>query len=488
MVLVPSGVSPAQSSDTVAATWVFVSAQPQAYPGVTHVTIRSPESDGFTVALSNGGWDPVAIRANPGDTLHLVLKDALESHEFIAAVPKKKGPIIVRTDPTPQKRDVPLNAKLLVVFSEPMDSRSINTTTIQLLRNGAAVGGTVALQPGAPWAAEFTPATLEPRADYVLRITTRVKDEEADTLANSVDVLFTTEQATVLPGSRIGFVRKDGGNSHIYVLDLSSQAVTALTSGDVHDDEPAWSPDGSQLAFTRNLSYRWDLVLDRAVIGGEIWLVNADGSGLHKLADGHSPTWARDSVGRLAFFRGDNIVVANSADGAAERTLALSAFDIDRGIPSSGFDIDLGPLSWSSDGRTFAFSASNEDDLLLPDHSVMYSEKETILLINADGTALRGFVDGEVDAQGSPALSPDGLWLAYWSYFGGLTRATVQGAQRVSLFGMSWGNNYAWSPDGNFIATSDGVAIVVVSSSGPVRGSPIRLAGTEGGWHPTWLP
>ncbi|MGD2130518.1 MAG: S9 family peptidase, partial [Lysobacterales bacterium] len=40
----------------------------------------------------------------------------------------------------------------------------------------------------------------------------------------------------------------DRRRTHLYLLDLSSDAMTQLTVGDYDDSEPAWSPDGRRLA------------------------------------------------------------------------------------------------------------------------------------------------------------------------------------------------------------------------------------------------
>ncbi len=37
--------------------------------------------------------------------------------------------------------------------------------------------------------------------------------------------------------------------SHIAVFDLATKTATALTSGQVDDENPAWSPDGTRIAF-----------------------------------------------------------------------------------------------------------------------------------------------------------------------------------------------------------------------------------------------
>jgi Tol biopolymer transport system component len=57
-----------------------------------------------------------------------------------------------------------------------------------------------------------------------------------------------------------------------------------LTSTPLDDGQPAWSPDGSRIAFSRS---------------GEIFVINADGTGLIQLTtdliNGRDPTWYRDS-------------------------------------------------------------------------------------------------------------------------------------------------------------------------------------------------
>src|SRR5688572_10483029 len=87
-------------------------------------------------------------------------------------------------------------------------------------------------------------------------------------------------------GTRIAFdspSQADGPG--IFVMGVDGSAVTRLTAGDDH--APTWSPDGTQIAFSRGAEDTPEQ---------EIFLVNADGSGLTQLtsntaADSH-PSWS----------------------------------------------------------------------------------------------------------------------------------------------------------------------------------------------------
>jgi dipeptidyl aminopeptidase/acylaminoacyl peptidase len=66
----------------------------------------------------------------------------------------------------------------------------------------------------------------------------------------------------------------DRRRTHLYVFDVATKTAVQVTSGDFDDAEPAWSPDGKQLAFRSNRSTPDP---DRTY-DSNIWVVAADNS------------------------------------------------------------------------------------------------------------------------------------------------------------------------------------------------------------------
>jgi hypothetical protein len=131
---------------------------------------------------------------------------------------------------------------------------------------------------------------------------------------------------------------------HLYSLNLSTQELTQLTSGNHRDLHPAWSPDRSQIAFASNRDGNY-----------ELYVMNADGSEVRRFTntpeDETKPRWSPDGM-RIVY-----VQVKTVEFGLQEKRLYLiSATGDDIQRLTSGLEDD--DPDWSPDGRFLAFVRS----------------------------------------------------------------------------------------------------------------------------------
>jgi hypothetical protein len=94
-------------------------------------------------------------------------------------------------------------------------------------------------------------------------------------------------------GTEIAFTSFRNGKGDIYVMRPNGKNQQRLTTSDAHDDLAAWSPNSKQIAFSSDRTGQL-----------EIWLMNRDGTDQRQLTfDEHrdyGPTWSPDAK-RIAF-------------------------------------------------------------------------------------------------------------------------------------------------------------------------------------------
>jgi dipeptidyl aminopeptidase/acylaminoacyl peptidase len=179
-----------------------------------------------------------------------------------------------------------------------------------------------------------------------------------------VPVTHDAQPAWSPDGKKIAFIRfvREGffGQFEIFVMTADGQDATRLTHADgdagiLGSTEPAWSPDGSRIAFTRTvhspISITEDVIFVMNADGtGVVRLTNSDPSPLALRFDG-SPTWSPDAS-RIAFHR-------FREGGADIYTMKPDGSDVTPAVTTVG--PDLYP-AWSPDGSKLAY-AENRSEL-----------------------------------------------------------------------------------------------------------------------------
>ena len=189
-------------------------------------------------------------------------------------------------------------------------------------------------------------------------------------------------------GKRVVFVvaSYDSATGDIWLVNADGSGLRRLTDDPELDDSPAWSPDGRRIVFR---SYR-------SMRAGELWTLDVESGALANLTpaqgsaviDHRRPAWSPDGA-RIAFATnegGDWGIWTMRADGSDRRQL------------TNTIDLDAEP-AWSPDGRSIAFRRSSA------------AEGSDIMIIPADGgAAVRLAMVGE---QRTPAWHPDGIRIAF---------------------------------------------------------------------------
>ena len=185
-------------------------------------------------------------------------------------------------------------------------------------------------------------------------------------------------------GSAIAFASLHSDLSHfdqLFTVDPLTGARHELTQiEDGNAQSPAWSSDGSRIAFN---------VVYGGALDAELFVIDADGTNLVQLTDDtseeSSPAWSPDGA-RIAFVR----------DGRIE-TMDPQGTDVAPVTPDSMLAFDP---AWSSDGR-LAFVGRGSD-----------KTQEDLFTIDADGSALYR-VTRTRKTEAEPSWSPRGRWLVY---------------------------------------------------------------------------
>ncbi len=260
-------------------------------------------------------------------------------------------------------------------------------------------------------------------------------------------------------GKRVVFTRQRverGSKPTLWVMSLDGGAARQLTPPDLKlsSDYPAWSPDGTTIAFAAEPDENH----------GGIWLIGSDGTNLRRLTDEEkfddmAPTWSRNGKW-IVFSRGP------TTDDPTNDLWQVSMDGWQRQLTRG--DKWEGKSSISPDGHLIAF-ASDRPARHYPDTNVW------IMSVDGGEATAQEFTSG---GGAVPAWSPDGNWIAFTSMRDGnwaLYLKRVGENRVIKVTGPAGKCHAEWLPDGNSIVfdlyrARDHGNIAVLDVSAVVRG------------------
>jgi len=225
-------------------------------------------------------------------------------------------------------------------------------------------------------------------------------------------------------GKKIAFSRFAGRRYQVFVMDADGSDATQLTRGDGAASDAAWSPDGTRIAFTRCRG------------SCDVYVINADGTGERRLTHGEqpgeqSPTWSPDGR-RIAFVDINGLFVMDAEGGEWQRltdgpaddanpawspVAPVIAFDGSRGL-SHGDIYIVGTDGGEPANVTKSLALDSNPSWSSDGKSIAFMRRQNkrmrarVWVMNADGSAQRN-LHAIGDEYSRPSWSPDGKKLVY---------------------------------------------------------------------------
>ncbi len=232
----------------------------------------------------------------------------------------------------------------------------------------------------------------------------------------------------------------------LFVIGVDGSNKMQITTSTGVDGAPAWSPDGTQIAFTTP-----DAQNDHVSIA----IVRPDGSGFHRLAedtaflDGN-PAWSPDAQ-RIVFTAGggDAIDVMNADGSNRHRLVTKTAGET------------YGHLTWSPDGGRIAFESTRP-------MQAGSDDRFEIWVMNADGSNLVRLTNNDV-ADHHPSWSPNGAKILFGrgGATGGVYAINPDGNGETRLVSMPYGaSRPAWSHDGTHFMYQVLLGLTITDANG----------------------
>jgi TolB protein len=234
------------------------------------------------------------------------------------------------------------------------------------------------------------------RIAYVTQINSKdYRLEVADADGEGMQVAVRSNEPIISPawspdGSKVAYVSFEQRKPVVYVQDLVTGGRKVISNEKGSNSAPAWAPDGSRLAVTLSKDGH-----------SQVYGVNADGSGMRRLSNGNGidtePQFSAD--GQTIYFTSDRsggpqIYKMGASGGNATRVTFSGSYNISPRV--------------SSDGKTLAWISQRDGGFSLYAMELASGQEQRL----AEGAT-------------EPSFSPNGKYIMYATKGGGRTGLAV---------------------------------------------------------------
>ncbi len=259
-------------------------------------------------------------------------------------------------------------------------------------------------------------------------------------------------------GRKVAFASNRGGNGHyqIFVVNVDGTGITNLTPTQFGASTPLWSPDGSRIAFT---------------MGGNVWTMNADGTGPAQLTSLSAGTVAN--------------VVAWSSDG---KQLLFDQSPLNGVITHTLYVATIG--TGAQPVKLNTGNAQEYGDGWSPSSKIAFDNGNNAFTINGDGSGIAN-VTQNTDTMiriGGAVIVGKGAAVVFWrsraddsSHFDLWSVPAIGGnASRVTNTNATRNSDMATSvsADGTLVALRRGTD--TIQGTTVVYASQVGTVGTDG--------